>query len=193
MLLSIITIVCAFFAGILAGLVDKAQSNVPKINKNIAFWSFLYQHRLWLRLGAVSLTILAYALGVTALYSNAPLSYITFIAPAVVCFFLLLLGYTTIHIKAFVQLRSYKNIFEYSTRETPKLNIALNSALLISFLVLSIDGTISFLQDGEPLLHALNQSMLISAFLVIFAFFVVGVGYYFIRNATIAFIDWLKH
>ena len=111
MLLSIITIVCAFFAGILAGLVDKAQSKFPKA-KYKAFWDFLYQHRLWLRLGAVSLSILAYALGVTALYSNVPYPHVPFIAPAVICFFLLLLGYTTIHIKTFLQLRSYKNIFE---------------------------------------------------------------------------------
>lgn len=192
MLLSIITIVCAFFAGILAGLVDKAQSKFPKA-KYKAFWDFLYQHRLWLRLGAVSLSILAYALGVTALYSNAPYPYVPFIAPAVICFFLLLLGYTTIHIKAFLQLRSYKNIFEYTTRETPFRNLMLNSILLISFLVFSVDGTIFFMQEGKHLLYALEQAMCFSAILIIFALFVAGFGYYFIRKITIAFIDWLKH
>ena len=192
MLLSIITIVCAFFAGILAGLVDKAQSKFPKA-KYKAFWDFLYQHRLWLRLGAVSLSILAYALGVTALYSNVPYPHVPFIAPAVICFFLLLLGYTTIHIKTFLQLRSYKNIFEYTTRETPFRNLMLNSILLISFLVLSVDGTIFFMQEGKHLLYALEQAMCFSAILIIFALFVAGFGYYFIRKITIAFIDWLKH
>ena len=192
MLLSIITIVCAFFAGILAGLVDKAQSKFPKA-KYKAFWDFLYQHRLWLRLGAVSLTILAYALGVVALYSNAPYPYVPFIAPAVVCFFMLLLGYTSIRIKDFLQIQSYKNIFNYTTESTPVRNLVLNSTLLILFLALSVDGTIFFMQEEKHLLYALEQAMLISAILIILALFVTGFGYCFIRKITIAFIDWLKH
>lgn len=192
MLLSIITIVCAFFAGILAGLVDKAQSKTPKA-KYKDFWEFLYQHRLWLRLGAVTLSILAYALGVVALYSNVPYPHLPFIAPAVVCFFMLLLGYTSIRIKDFLQIQSYKNIFNYTTESTPVRNLVLNSTLLILFLVLSVDGTIFFMQEGKHLLYALEQAMLISAILIILVLFVAGFGYCFIRKITIAFIDWLKH
>ncbi len=192
MLHSIITIICAFLAGVFAGLIDKAQSKFPKA-KYRNFWNFLYQHRLWLRLGAVSLFILAYALGVTALYSNAPYPHVPFIAPAVICFFLLLLGYTTIHIKAFLQLRSYKNLFDYRAESTTKLDITINSSLLIIFLIFSVDGTIFFVQEGDSLLYALEQALVISAIMIILAFFVICVGCHYIPKVTTAFIKWLKH
>ena len=197
MLQSIITIFCAFFAGILSGLICKANEKYER-NKN--FWYHVYKRRLWLRLGLCALIIAPYTVGAIYICQNfsyeieiTSFLYCPFVAPAFACTLLFFLGYTCIYIKEFLKMETLNAIFYWRRAQIkPAANIASNSTLLISFIALAAYLTIFYVVNGALVLQALNSSMFISAIVVFFIF--LGIAFFIRGNkgATEVFVNWLK-
>ena len=198
MLQSIITIVCAFLAGILSGLICKSKD---KCGRNKKFWDFIYRHRLWLRLGMCALIIASYAVGVIYICQNfsyeikvASFLHCPFVAPAFACALLFFLGYICIYIKEFLKMETCNAIFFWRTAQIkPAANIALNSTLLISFIALAVYLTIFYVVvNGALVLQALNSSMFISAIVVLFIFLGIALFIHISKKAAEVFVNWLK-
>ncbi len=193
---SIITIVCAFLAGIVSGLICKAKEKWENGKK---FWLFIYCHRLWLRLGLCMLLIGSYAVGLTYILQNfnTNLDMRTFlhapvVAPTLVCAFSFLFGYISIYIKDFFTAPSNEALCVYDVRIEDAVSIAYNSILLILFIVSSVQFTILDMERGIPLLPALNQSLLLAALLTLFLVLVIYAAIKLVTTIIWGFINWLK-